>query len=237
MRHRDRDRRHVAWDVETTGFAWDDRLTVAGFWLPDGRAKLVLVAGDADADRTALEDHLAAVSGVPVAVRVTPDEQGALEAVGQVLFEYVERSRDRLVAFNADSWQGGFDLPFLRTRYARQGVAWPFGGLTFADLWDPVSKRLNTTDTRLDTAEDANTLAGAHAVLVADVPEVPEEHPWYADRRYDPFEDSAEAPVSYARGELRAVCQHNLADVHRTWELGELVREYVPAADLSEKKL
>ncbi len=235
MRHRDRDRRHVAWDVETTGFAWNDALTVAGFWLPDGRAKLVLNAGDA---RTAVEDHLEAVSGVPVEVRVTPDEPGALEAVGQVLFEYVERSRDRLVAFNADSWQGGFDLPFLRTRYARQGVAWPFGGLTFADLWDPVSKRLNTTDARLGTAEDVNTLEGAHTVLVTDgAVDAPEGHPWYADRQYDPFEDSAEAPVRYADGDLRAVCQHNLADVHRTWELGELVREYVPAADLSEKKL
>jgi len=236
MRNRDRDRRHVAWDIETTGFAWDDRLTVAGFWLPDGRAKLVLNADDAD--RAAIEDHLEGVGGVPVEVRAASDERHTLETVGRVLFEYVERSRDRLVAFNADSWQGGFDLPFLRTRYARQGVAWPFGGLTFADLFDPVSKRLNTTDTRLDAAEDANSLAGAHTVLVTgDAIDAPEDHPWYADRRYDPLDDSAAAPVRYADGDLSAVCQHNLADVHRTWELGELVRAYVPAADRSEKKL
>jgi len=33
------------------------------------------------------------------------------------------------------------------------------------------------------------------------------------------------------------VLEHNLADIHRTWELGEVIREYAPSKDISTKKL
>jgi hypothetical protein len=40
-----------------------------------------------------------------------------------------ERLRDEdvlLVGYNAEAWQGGFDLPFPRSRYAAQDVPWLF---------------------------------------------------------------------------------------------------------------
>lgn len=55
--------------------------------------------------------------------------------------------------------------------------------------------------------------------------------------RYDPFEDLRSAAAHYQEGDLLLVCEHNLADIHRTWELGELVRAFVPAKDVTEKKL
>lgn len=64
-----------------------------------------------------------------------------------------------------------------------------------------------------------------------------EGHVWYRESPYDPFEDSGSAVAHYRRGELLPVCEHNLADVHRTWELGELVRQFTPAKDITEKKL
>lgn len=50
------------------------------------------------------------------------------------LFDWFDKEYNRLVAYNADSWKGGFDLPFVRTRCIQRGVEWMFDGVTFADL-------------------------------------------------------------------------------------------------------
>lgn len=56
-------------------------------------------------------------------------------------------------------------------------------------------------------------------------------------RQYDPFADSGSASANYDRGEFLPILQHNLADVHRTWEICELVRKLVPSKDITTKKL
>jgi len=66
---------------------------------------------------------------------------------------------------------------------------------------------------------------------------VPDDHPWYAERRYDPLADSGSAAVHHRRGDHLTMLRHNLADVHRTWELGEVIREFVAGKDLTTKKL
>jgi hypothetical protein len=235
------DRAHVAWDIETTGFGWSEEITVSGFWYPGGHATLIVNAGGTPADAPSLEESLTETSGASVRVRVADDETGLLHAMGEEVFDRFDHDYNRLVAYNADSWKGGFDLPFVRTRCIHRGVDWMFDGVSFADLWEPVKKRLNTTHTAYGTSSDANTLTGAHALLFeAGRPAVLEDvdgHAWYRDRPYDPFENSGSAAARYREGDLLAVCRHNLADVHRTWELGELVRHFVPTKDISEKKL
>ncbi|PSP77807.1 hypothetical protein BRC88_12640 [Halobacteriales archaeon QS_4_69_225] len=62
-------------------------------------------------------------------------------------------------------------------------------------------------------------------------------HPWYDEYRYDSFEDSGSAAAHYREGEYHPMLEHNLADIHRTWELGEVIREYTPSKDISSKKL
>jgi hypothetical protein len=237
-------RPHVAWDIETTGFGWDDTITTAGFWWPAGRADLLLnaAADGADADRH--ERRLRDAAGVPVGVTVVDGEAALLRAMARLVFDRFDRDRNRLVAFNADSWQGGFDLPFVRTRCVVHGVDWVFDGAQFADLWDPLKKRVNTTHTVHDASVAVNSLSGAHAVLFS-WPEAAEavferaddDHPWYHGLDYDPFDDSGEAVAAHRRGDHLPVLLHNLADVHRTWELGEVVREFVPGKDVTTKKL
>lgn len=236
------DRAHVAWDIETTGFGWSDGITVSGLWFPGGHATLVLNAGPHHADGERLAESLTDTSGATVRVRVAEDENELLTAMGRVLFERFDREYNRLVAYNADSWQGGFDLPFIRTRCIRQDVDWLFDGVTFADLWQPVKKRLNTTHTAYGTSEGANSLTGAHAVLFDSTSRGPvldesDGHVWYAERDYDPFADSGSAAARYREGDLLRVLEHDLADVHRTWELGELVRRFVPAKDGTDERL
>jgi hypothetical protein len=236
------DRSNVAWDIETTGFGWESEITVCGFWYGGGHATLLVNAGPHTVDEQSLTNRLEDASGADVRVRVCDDETAVLEGMGEELFERFDREYDRLVAYNADSWKGGFDLPFVRTRCIRRGVDWVLEGVTSADLYDPVKKRLNTTHTGYGASADANTLTGAHELLFEDAPDQAglldvDGHPWYASRAYDPFEDSGSAAHHYRNGDLLPVCLHNLADIHRTWELSKLVCMFVPSNDVTEKKL
>ena len=166
MIDRQNDRRHVAWDLETTGFAWSDQITVSGFWFPGGHTELI-VNTDGEVLSTAdVEAELEDVSGgVSVSVTVADDEPALLEAIQQVLFDRFDTPHNRLVAYNAESWKNGFDLPFLRTRCLVHNFSWLFDGIQFADLWDPIKKRMNTTHTAYGTSTDVNSLTGAHDLL------------------------------------------------------------------------
>ena len=66
--NRDHDRRHVAWDLETTGFGWNDIITVSGFWLPGAHAELVVNTSGDDIGTSRAESHLEEVSGASVSV-------------------------------------------------------------------------------------------------------------------------------------------------------------------------
>lgn len=236
-------RDHVAWDIETTGFGWSDEITVSGFWFPGGHATLIVNAGPNAVDTQVYEEHLSDACGAPVSLVVADDEGGLLREMQHVVFEQFDRDYNRLVAFNAESWKGGFDLPFTRTRCIRKGVDWMFDGVMFADLWEPLKKRLNTTHTAYGTSASANSLTGSYTLLFEENDRLPvlldgvEGHAWYHESPYDPFETSGSAAARYQEGDLLPVCEHNLADVHRTWEIGEIIRQFVSSKDVSEKKL
>lgn len=237
------DRAHVAWDIETTGFGWSAELTVSGFWFPASHATLILNAGPHVVNETDIEERLTEACHASVSLVLADDETALLETMRRVVFERFDHDYNRLVAFNAESWKGGFDLPFVRTRCIRQGVDWMFDGVTFADLWEPIKKRFNTTYTAYNKSTSVNSLTGSYALLFGQndrsehLLEAFAEHTLYRESPYDPFDTSGSAAARYRDGDLLPVCLHNLADVHRTWELGELVREFVSPKDITEKKL
>lgn len=236
------DRKNVAWDIETTGLNWNDKITVSGFWFPAGHATLLL---NAETDRVAIEDYeeqLEAIrDGLSVRVHVCEDEPDLLHTMHDVVFEQFDTEYNRLIAFNADSWQGGFDLPFLRMRCLAHNHAWVFDDVQFADLWEPIKKRINTTNAAFDANTDINSLVGSHAIIfdqhTAAALDTPSEYPPYRDHPYDPFDDSGSAVYNYQHGHYLPVLKHNLADVHRTWELGEIVQQYISPKDITTKKL
>jgi len=254
----------VAWDIETTGFGATDQVTVSGFWYPAGHAELVLNTNsdpdrsqapgsyidgrDASSDVDLAEQRLEDLSGVPVNIRAVRDEESLLETLEKTIFERFDRERNCLVAFNAESWKGGFDLPFLRTRCIAHDKDWVFDGIRFTDLWDPIKKRINTTWTAYEADLTMNSLGGAYDLLLDEVPaetfdpgiqhvDQSTEQVRYTENAYDPFDASAEAVTAYNREDFSDVCQHNLADIHRTWELASIVREYVSSTDISTKRL
>ncbi len=237
------ERDHVAWDIETTGLEWSAQITAAGFWFPANHATVILNIGPHSIEQDCTESELRDRSGADVRLIPVTDESSLLCEMRQVIFERFDREYNRLIAFNADSWKGGFDLPFTRTRCIHHGQQWVFDGVAFVDLWEPVVKRLNTALRTDQTTESVNSLSGAYQVLCSgkqstrDLLQPPDCHHLYASHPYDPFEESGSAVDHYERGEVHAVCAHNLADVHRTWELGELIRKFVPSRALTQKKL
>ena len=139
--------------------------------------------------------------------------------------EYVaERVRDDmlLVAYNGETWSGGFDVPFLRTRYAERDLAWPFVDVPYADVMPLVTDRFNTT---VDGTEQGG-LVTAYDVLCGG-----------SYGNLDPFDDSGEAVAMFEDGRFAELLLHNVADVLRTRALGRVAERYCSKSEFKVKSL
>jgi hypothetical protein len=206
----------VAFDIETTGFDADDVVTVVGCAVPLGVRVFVNTGGRA---ASGIED----VGGdVVVKTSTHASEHGLLTAVAGFVQERFRDADVLLVAYNGERWRGGFDVPFLRTRFANLDLPWPFVDVPYADVMPLVTKRFNTTI----GGDEENDLDGAYDVL--------------GDGTYgelDPFEESAEAVTAFENGEFAALAAHNVADVLRTRDLGRLAERYCAKSDFDVKSL
>ena len=204
----------IAFDIETSGFDDDAVITVAGFAHDLGESLICNLDGRT-ADRTtlvtALDDH----SDRTVQLELVDDEQALLEAVATFATHQLDGDRHYLTAFNGETWSGGFDLPFCRTRFLRHGMDWPFGDVAYADMMQIVD--------RFDT-NDQSDLVGVYDALIG-------------DQTCDPFEDSAQAVDAFEDGNWLPLLKHNLADIQRTRELADLAGRFVARSDFNMKNL
>jgi hypothetical protein len=209
----------VAFDIETTGFDAVDVVTTVGFAVPMG-VRVFLQTGERDASgiESAVESE---VSETLVNVSIHASERELLSAVSEFV---AERFRDDmlLVAYNGERWNGGFDVPFLRTRYAQRDLAWPFVDVPYADVMPLVTDRFNTT---VDGTEQGG-LVTAYDVLCGGS---------YGD--LDPFDDSAEAVTAFEDGRFAELVLHNVADVLRTRALGRVAERYCAKSEFKVKSL
>ena len=208
--------RQVAFDIETTGFDASDVVTTVGFAVPLGVRVFVNTGGRA-------APSIDEVGGdVLVKVSTHSSEHGLLAAVSGFVEERFRDADVLLVAYNGERWGGGFDVPFLRTRFARLDIPWPFVDVPYADVLPLVTKRFNTTvdgdaHNDLDTAYDV-LCDGAYGDL-------------------DPFAESAEAVTAFEEARFAALASHNVADVLRTRDLGRLAEQYCSKSDFKLKSL
>ena len=210
----------VAVDIETTGFDVTDEVTVVGFAVPLGCR--VFVRGDGDTDGDAVETAVSDVVDAAVSVSVHASEAGLLRAVGEFAAERINGEDVLVVAYNGERWRGGFDLPFLRTRLAVTGVAWPFRDVPYADVLPVVEKLFNTSR----DGESRNGLVEAYAALVGD-----------GVNDADPFAESGEAVTAFTEARTTALVQHNAADVLRTRAVTLLAEQYCSKSDFKLKSL
>ena len=204
----------IAFDIETSGLDDDAVITVAGFATSFGEI-LILNTGGEGADTEALEATIAQHSRENFDLIVTDSEAELLEAVDDIATNRIDADRQYLTAYNGETWNGGFDLPFVRTACVSHNVAWPFPDMAYADVFEFVD--------RFDT-NDQSDLVGVYDQLIG-------------KPNCDPFDDSGSAVAAFENGEWEPLLLHNLADIQRTLDLARLGERYVPRSDFQMKNL
>jgi uncharacterized protein YprB with RNaseH-like and TPR domain len=153
---------------------------------------------------------------------VHESEAALLRAVGAFAEERFCGEDVLLVAYNGERWRDGFDLPFLRTRLAATGVEWPFQDVAFADVMPVVMKRFNTT---VDGDEQSSLAAVYGTLCEGELNAV------------DPFDESGEAVAAFEDGRLAELVVHNVVDVLRTRQIGQLTQLYCSKSEFNVKSL
>jgi uncharacterized protein YprB with RNaseH-like and TPR domain len=208
------DLKPVAFDIETSGFDSDSVITVAGLAHQLGEFLIVNTDGQR-VDQTDLNRAMEAHSGQHLDLAVCPSEQALLGTLREIGEDHLDGDRHYLTAFNGETWNGGFDLPFVRTACVSNDVAWPFPDMAYADMFDIVD-RFNT--------DDVCDLVGVYDQLIG-------------EETCDPFDKSSEAVDAFENGDWESLLCHNLADIRRTRELAVLAGEYVAQSDFRMKNL
>jgi uncharacterized protein YprB with RNaseH-like and TPR domain len=209
----------VAFDIETTGFDVTDEVAVVGFALSMGVQVFVQTGNRPVGDLQATVQEQ-----VPVHVDVSThvSEEELLRAVTGFVEERLSGSDVLLVAYNGERWNGGFDVPFLRTRYAERDLPWPFVDVPYADVLPVVTDRFNTC---VD-GDDQQDLESVYGLLC---------NGEYDD--VDPFDESSDAVPAFANGWFEELVQHNIADVLRTRALGRVAERYCSKSEFQVKSL
>ncbi|QSG09590.1 3'-5' exonuclease family protein [Halapricum desulfuricans] len=208
-----------AFDIETTGFNASDAVTVVGVERDLGYQLFAQTASHPTGDiATAVQD----TTDEHVRVATYRTEAKLLTAVATYVREQLSPVDVLLVAYNGETWQGGFDLPFLRTRLAAHGIAWPFVDVPYADLLPLIQRLFNTT---VDGDADADLVTAYDVLCDGDA------------GAYDPFDESSEAVTAFETGHYTDVVMHNLADILRTEALSTLAQRYCSKSDFDLKSL
>lgn len=209
----------VAIDIETTGFGVHDVVTVLGFELPLG-ARVFCNTDSSETDNleATLEDRLTR----PVVCSTHDSEAELLRATTAFTDDRLRDDDALIIAYNGETWRGGFDLPFLRTRFALENVDWPFRNLPYADLLPLISDLFNTT---IDGDEQADLETAYEVLCTGSLDEL------------DPFDDSSEAVTAFQAGQFEQLVLHNLSDIGRTRQLGTLAQRYCSKSDFKLKSL
>ncbi len=205
----------VAFDIETTGFAVDDQLTVAGF--DSNVASRVFLNTGGEDPAADISEQVNKELQQQVRLSIHESERELLSELSAFVTSTLTQRDAKLVAYNGERWNGGFDLPFLRTRLCAHRLEWPFGSLPYVDAMDVFETRFNTTETTLD---------GVYTELInGELSEL------------DPFTDSAEAVTAWKDGAFKPLIRHNIADIRRTRTLMDLAERYCSKSDFSMKSL
>lgn len=230
---------NISFDIETTGLDVDDKITVFGFYPDANDALMMLNAGGSSKSAESIADELEQYTTDDINLIVVQNEH---ELLKEHLVKFSNRldNKDqgfqRLCGYNVETWGGGFDLPFIRTRCIKNDISWFLTGQYVADVFPEVKKYLHTTTQKVklstvetDSDEDdyqtvtSNGLDEAHEMLCG-------------CNTQDVFDDSKEATTRYNDEDFAAVLAHCYFDVKRTNCMLDMLLEYSPHSVPSEFK-
>ena len=205
----------VAFDIETTGFDVDDQLTVVGFDTDVGSR--IFLNTDGRALPSNLEARVNEELASSVSISVQQTERALLCEMSTFVESTLTHQDVKLVAYNGERWNGGFDLPFLRTRLCYHDIDWPFTELPYIDAMDVFKTRFNTS---------GDTLTAVYEELIGS-----------GLTELDPFVDSEEAVDAWEEGDFESLVRHNVADIRRTRSLMRLAERYCSKSHFTMRSL
>ncbi len=205
----------IAFDVETSGFGSDAVVTVAGFCYDSGESLILNTGGRDEYDWGLLLNELDEHSDGTLELDIVTSEQELLELVASFVKREIVSGYYYFTAFDGETCNGEFDLPFCRSRYLHHDIPWPFSGLAYADTSQIVDGFATNGHSDLD---------GVYEALVS-------------DDTFDPFDDNEEAVEAFENASWLPLLKHNLADIKRTHQLARLADAFVPESDFSMKNL
>ncbi|TSD08899.1 hypothetical protein DP107_17665 [Haloglomus irregulare] len=205
----------IAFDIETTGFHMDDQLTVVRFDADIGSR--IFLNTDGRAPPPNLEARVNEELATAVSISVQQTERTLLSEMDAFVESTLTHQDVKLVAHNGERWNGGFDLPFLRTRLCYHDIDWPFAELSYIDAMDVFETRFNTS---------GDTLTAVYEELIGS-----------GLTGLDPFVDSEEAVGAWEEEDFESLVRHNVADIRRTRALMRLAERYCSKSDFSMKSL
>ncbi len=140
----------VPFDIETTGFKASEGDFVTNVVLHNDEQYHIWLNtdGNTDVDCNSIHADIVEGSGLDnIVLYVCESEKLLLENLSDYLNAHTSDSTV-LTAFNGETYRGNtdFDLPFLRTRFFRNGVEWAFRGYWYTDSYEVLSQK-NRFDT------------------------------------------------------------------------------------------
>lgn len=155
----------VPFDIETTGFEVNDKVTTLTFYV-DNTYYVFVNTGEHTVSEEAIEERLLQENKIGDAeVYALETERELLIKSNSIVGNIIEWDEYYITAYNGELWRGGFDLAFLRTVAARYDIETPFSGLYYIDLYPVFNKeRINTVGPSVDTL-DPDTREGFHDLL------------------------------------------------------------------------
>ena len=181
----------VAFDIETTGVETRDQLTVVGF--DSAVASRVFLNTDGTTPSPTLTDQLNEKLQTAVQLTYHDSKRELLTELTTFVTSTLTQRNAKLVAYNGERWNGGFYLPFLRTRLCTHSLEWPFGTLPYVDVMDIFEKRFNTSE---------NTLNGVYGELIG-----------AGMNDLDPFADSSDAVTAWEGGAFEPLVTHTTSPI------------------------
>ncbi|WP_379775054.1 hypothetical protein [Haloarcula pelagica] len=194
-------------------------MTVVGFCFPVG---MRVFCQTGVRDWGDVEETVQAKTDEHVDLTMHTSEAKLFRAFSSYVRDRLQGANVLLTAYNGETWNGGFDLPFLRTRFASCGLTWPFVDVPYADLYPVIDDLFNT---QVDGQDHAD-LETAYAVLCDG-----------EANELDPFEESGEAVEAFDDAEFTSLVLHNVADILRTAALGRIAERYCAKSDFQVKSL
>ena len=210
----------AALDIETTGTAPDDQITVMGLDLPMGSRLFLNTGGREYADKTS--NSLDAEFERVVTVTACDSEDSLLTAFQEFAIQRFgcgnqdKTDEFKFAAYNGETWNGGFDLPFIRTRCREHDVEWPLQG-PYIDVMTVVGDSFNVSGKSLETTYGELVDEGLN--------------------KRDPLTDSGAAVQRWDDGDFNALLQHNLVDIRRTRQLVAVAERYCSSSHFSMRSL